>query len=283
MTDLRGDRDGRTAAADRPLSATVLADRMAAALLHHEPGWRLPRHTALARRYNVTTAEIDAAIELLAGRHLLSRLPDGQVFRASPAEYRLVLEGLPGLASQVNPMGGELACKSRTVSRRRAAEDVARALGAGPGGDLLTIRCLWTVGGEPAAFSASYLPPPMEGLVRDFTGAAAPTGPPAGQAARARSRWSSRRPRRRWHARCGWRRVSPPPRSPSGSGPSPTRRTAALCRHRAVRGRAPAGPVPHRGGVTGHPPARGRARMVCPVPGHMRPRTGNLDPTCVPL
>ena len=179
MTDLRGDRDGRTAAADRPLSATVLADRMAAALLHHEPGWRLPRHTALARRYNVTTAEIDAAIELLVGRHLLSRLPDGQVFRASPAEYRLVLEGLPGFASQVDPMGGELACKNRTVSRRRAAEDVSRALGAGPGGDLLTVRCLWTVGGEPAAFSASYLPPPMEGLVRDFTGAAAPTGPPS--------------------------------------------------------------------------------------------------------
>ena len=179
MTDVRGERDGRPPAADRPLSASVLADRMAAALLHHEPGWRLPRHTALARRYNVTIAEIDAAIELLAGRHLLSRLPDGQVFRASPAEYRLVLEGLPGFASQVDPMGGELACKSRTVSRRRAAEDVARALGTGPGGDLLTIRCLWTVGGEPAAFSASYLPPQMEGLVRDFTAATSPAGPPS--------------------------------------------------------------------------------------------------------
>jgi hypothetical protein len=32
------------------------------ALVHHEPGWRLPRHTVLARRYNVSTAEIDAAI-----------------------------------------------------------------------------------------------------------------------------------------------------------------------------------------------------------------------------
>jgi hypothetical protein len=67
----------------------------------------------------VTIAEIDAAIEILAERHLLTRLPDGQVFRASPAEYRLTLEGLPGFASQVDPMGGELACKSRTVSRRR--------------------------------------------------------------------------------------------------------------------------------------------------------------------
>ena len=134
MTELRGERDGRAAlAADRPLSASVLADRMAAALLHHEPGWRLPRLTALARRYNVTTAEIEAAIDLLAARHLLTKLPDGQVFRASPAEYRVALEGVPGFVTQVDPMGGDLACKSRTIARRRAAEDVARALGAAPG------------------------------------------------------------------------------------------------------------------------------------------------------
>src|ERR1700719_170960 len=40
----------------------VLADRMAAALVHREPGWQLPRRSALARRYNVSMAEIDAAI-----------------------------------------------------------------------------------------------------------------------------------------------------------------------------------------------------------------------------
>jgi DNA-binding GntR family transcriptional regulator len=150
---------------------------MAAALLHHEPGWRLPRHTALARRYNVTTAEIDAAIELLATRHLLTRLPDGQVFRASPAEYRLALEGLPGFATQVDPMGGEMVCKSRGVSRRRPAEDVARALGGLPGHEVLTIRCLWAVGAEPAAYSASYLPPQLEGLAGELAGASSPAAP----------------------------------------------------------------------------------------------------------
>src|ERR1039458_446764 len=49
-------------------AAEVLADRLAAALVHHEPGWRLPRHTALARRYNVSTAQIDAAIGEQIGR-----------------------------------------------------------------------------------------------------------------------------------------------------------------------------------------------------------------------
>lgn len=178
MTELRGARDGRALAAGRPLSASVLAERMAAALLHHEPGWRLPRLTALARRYNVTTTEIEAAIDLLATRHLLTKLPAGQVFRASPAEYRIALEGVPGFTTQVDPMGGELACKSRIIARRRAAEDVARALGAAPGVELLGIRCLWTVGGEPGALSVSYLPAQMETLVSEFAAATAPTGPP---------------------------------------------------------------------------------------------------------
>jgi len=175
MTQPRAGHDGQ-AGLPGPLSARVLADRMAAALLHHEPGWRLPRQTALARRYNVTIADIGAAIDLLAQRHLLTRLPDGQVFRASPAEYRLTLEGLPGFAATVDPMGGQLACRSRSIARRRAAEEVARALGAPPGGELLTVRCLWTAGGEPAAFSASYLPPEMEALASELASAASPVG-----------------------------------------------------------------------------------------------------------
>src|SRR5262245_34061264 len=84
-----------------PASAPVLADRLAAALVHHEPGWRLPLLTALARRYSVSSAEIDAAIEELAARHLVRRLPDGQVYRASPAEYWVPLEGVFRLGSRV--------------------------------------------------------------------------------------------------------------------------------------------------------------------------------------
>src|SRR5947207_6247112 len=87
-------RDGSGVAEDRgPLRATtVLADRMAAALVHREPGWRLPRRTALARRYNVSLTEIDAALGDLARRSLVLRLPDGQLYRASPADYWLPVE-----------------------------------------------------------------------------------------------------------------------------------------------------------------------------------------------
>jgi DNA-binding GntR family transcriptional regulator len=151
------DEESRSARG-RPAAAAVLADRLAAALVHHEPGWRLPRLTALARRYSVSSAEIDAAIEELAARRLVRRLPDGQVYRASPAEYWVPLEGVFGLVSRVDPMGGHLACTSRHATIRRPPEDIGRSLGLGPGEPVLAVRCVWTVGGEPGALAASYLP-----------------------------------------------------------------------------------------------------------------------------
>src|SRR5215475_10214676 len=120
-------------------AAEVLADRLAMALVHHEPGWRLPRHTVLARRYNVSTTEIDAAISALIGRHLVRRLPDGQVHRVSPAEYLIPLEGVPGLSSRIDPMAGELTCQSRRASWRRVPEEIARALHADPAGQVRVV------------------------------------------------------------------------------------------------------------------------------------------------
>jgi hypothetical protein len=136
----------------------VLANRLAAALVHHEPGWRLPRHTALARRYNVSPAEIETAVGELVSRHLIRRLADGQLYRASPAEYLIELEGVSGLSSSLDPMGGELACRSRQVSWRRVPEDIGWALGLASSDAVCVVRFLWTAGGEPAACSTTYLP-----------------------------------------------------------------------------------------------------------------------------
>jgi DNA-binding GntR family transcriptional regulator len=135
----------------------VLADRIAASLVHHEPGWRLPRHTALARRYNVSTAEIDAAVEELAARHLVRRLPDGQLYRVSPAEYLIPIEGIPGLASRADPMGGQIALRSRQASWRQVPEDIGWALRIPPADLVGVIRVQWTANGEPAAFCTTYL------------------------------------------------------------------------------------------------------------------------------
>jgi UTRA domain len=148
---------GASAAGRGAASAGILADRLAAALVHHEPGWRLPRHSALARRYNVSTAEIDAAVGELAARHLISRLPDGQLYRASPAEYLIPLEGMPRLASHLDPMGAKIACRSRQVSWRRVPEDIGWVLGVPPGDSACVVRLLWTADGEPAALATTYL------------------------------------------------------------------------------------------------------------------------------
>jgi DNA-binding GntR family transcriptional regulator len=147
----------------------VLADRMAAALVHREPGWQLPRRSALARRYNVSMAEIDVALGELARRSLIRRLPDGQLYRASAAEYLIPVEGIDGLSTRLDPMGGEIACQARHVSQRAAPQDVAWALGTAGEGEVRIIRCVWAAGGEPVAISTAYVPGsgPREGTGPD--------------------------------------------------------------------------------------------------------------------
>jgi DNA-binding GntR family transcriptional regulator len=135
----------------------VLADRMAAALVHREPGWRLPRRSALARRYNVSLTEIDSALNDLARRFLVRRLPDGQMYRTSPADYWIPVEGAAGLGTRLDPMGSEIACQTRHVSRREAPQDVAWALRLPPGMPIHVIRCVWVSEGDPAAVSTAYL------------------------------------------------------------------------------------------------------------------------------
>jgi hypothetical protein len=136
----------------------VLADRMAAALVHREPGWQLPRRSALARRYNVSMAEIDAAIGELTRRSLIRRLPDGQLYRASPAEYLIPFEGIGGLSTRLDPMAGEISCSARHVSLRAAPQDVAWSLGVAGDKPVRIVRCAWAVGAEPVAVSTAYVP-----------------------------------------------------------------------------------------------------------------------------
>src|SRR5215470_3569070 len=163
-------------------AAEVLADRLAMALVHHEPGWRLPRHTVLARRYNVSTAEIDAAISALVGRHLVRRLADGQVHRVSPAEYLIPLEGVPGLYSRIDPMAGELTLRTRQTSWRRVPEDIGWALRLDPAEQVWVVHTVWAAGGGPAAYVMTYLSADTAGAIPgvDPTGTDETSAPVAG-------------------------------------------------------------------------------------------------------
>jgi len=155
---------------DTPDVAGVLADRLAATLVHHEPGWRLPRPSALARRYNVRPAQVEQAVKELAARHLIRQLPDGQLYRASPAEYLIQVQGVPLLGAHLDPMGGDVTCRKRKVSWRRVPEDIGWALGIAPADSVCAVKCHWSVNGEPAAISTTYLTAETAGQVGELAG-----------------------------------------------------------------------------------------------------------------
>jgi DNA-binding GntR family transcriptional regulator len=143
---------------DRTDAVAVLADRLAATLVQHEPGWRLPRPSALARRYAVRQAQVEQAVRELAERHLIRQLPDGSLYRASPAHYLIPVQGITHLGTQVDPMGNEVTRRDRKVSWRRVPEDIGRALSVGPAESVCAVvRCHWAVNGERAAISTTYL------------------------------------------------------------------------------------------------------------------------------
>ena len=103
--DQAADKDNSEPGRDGPgppvPAAGVLADRMAAALVHREPGWKLPRRSALARRYNVSLTEIDAALDDLARRSLVRRLPDGQLRVLQSTGFLMAYDDPVGLAREL--------------------------------------------------------------------------------------------------------------------------------------------------------------------------------------
>lgn len=139
-----------------PGRAEPLADQLAATLEPREPGWRLPRRGALARKHGVSLAEIDFAIGHLIRHALLRRLPDGQLYRTSPAGQWIPVEGTTGLPTRLDPMGNAIGCQAREVATLDAPPEVATALGLAAGTSVGSVRCEWSVDGEPAAVSTTY-------------------------------------------------------------------------------------------------------------------------------
>jgi hypothetical protein len=114
----------------------------------------------LARRYHVTTGQVTAAIDELAARHLVRLLPDGTACRISPAEYMLGLEGQHGLSARVEPLHGQLSCRSKSVAWHPVRAGIESALGIAPGDPVCILQMLWTLSGEPAAATTTYLTGP---------------------------------------------------------------------------------------------------------------------------
>jgi hypothetical protein len=98
-----------------------------------------------------------AAVDELVDAELLSRLPDGRLHRRSPAEQLVSLTGVPSLTSWVDPMGGDLACRSLGASIRPVPDAISSALGVAPSEPVRRVRCLWDRDGQPAAVTNTFL------------------------------------------------------------------------------------------------------------------------------
>ena len=72
--------------------------------------------------------------------------PMARCYRASPAEYVIGLEGVPGLVSYVDAMGGEFSCRSRQVTWRLPPEDISWALRLPADQQVSVVRYLWAAG-----------------------------------------------------------------------------------------------------------------------------------------
>jgi len=138
-------------------AAVRLADRIAGTLVTHEPGWVLPRPSQLARKHNVSTGEVNAALDHLIFRQLVRRAPDGSLHRSSQAEFLIPAQGIPGLGGSIDPMDGTLTCLSCKICAERAPEDAAAVLGIPAGEPVGVIRLRWALDGAPAAVTTTFL------------------------------------------------------------------------------------------------------------------------------
>jgi hypothetical protein len=117
----------------------------------------MPRASELAHRHGVDAGQMQAIIDDLVARQLIRRSPDGRLYRSSPPECLIALDGIPGLGAAIDPMTGELTCTSYGASRRPATEEAADALRIPRGDPVVMIRLTWALNGRPAAVSTTYL------------------------------------------------------------------------------------------------------------------------------
>jgi DNA-binding GntR family transcriptional regulator len=101
-------------------------------------------------------------------------------------EYLIPLEGVPGLGTRADPMGGQIVCESGQASVREVPDDIDWAC-VPPAEQVGVIRTRWTASGEPAAFCTTFMPreiaasflDPSEGRVAALSMALLPIPVPA--------------------------------------------------------------------------------------------------------
>jgi DNA-binding GntR family transcriptional regulator len=171
---------GEAAPTETDSALGVLASRIAGSLAHHEPGWRLPRFSVLARHFGVSQEQVAEAVDQLASRGLVRGQPDGHYSRSSPAEYHIPLSAQACLRTAVVPVSGAMTCRAKTVGKEKLRDDVAWALRATAGEPACVLKVQYAVGDELVAISMTYVTADFRPLLDKLAAEEAPELLPLG-------------------------------------------------------------------------------------------------------
>jgi GntR family transcriptional regulator len=137
----------------------ALAAAMRARIVAGEwpPGSAIPAEQMLALEHGVALGTMRRALDLLAEQGLIERIHGRGTF------VRQGLSGTPMLRFFRFGQGGSEAPQSRILAREALAApaEVARALGCGRGEQVLRLRRLRSLGGQPVLHEEIWLPLPL--------------------------------------------------------------------------------------------------------------------------
>jgi GntR family transcriptional regulator len=126
--------------------------------------------TELAERFSVSRMTARKALDRLVGDGMLFRQPGKGTFVAPAKMSHHPTQGLSFTAA-MRAQGLETETRVLEAALVRAPLNVARALGLAPGSQVVFMRRLRIVGGNPAAIHLSYLPGRLSALLDlDLTG-----------------------------------------------------------------------------------------------------------------
>lgn len=151
----------------------ALADQMASALIHQDPGARVLSENELSRLHTVSRLTARAALQELERRHLVRRIRGSGTFVARRVEYHISADMPPSFQATVRRSGGLPLMRLVDSTIVLPPGEVRSALELGPAARTLRLTRLGLVDGLLASHTTTWLPLGLAPNLADRLGGAA--------------------------------------------------------------------------------------------------------------